>query len=190
MTVQNATALDYKKLISERVKLKYPSLIVGIIVSYFFALFIYNHLPAFKFLGQNKVEGENSTKKIQPKIYVVQEGDDLWKISEKIFGSGYNAYDISIANKITNPDTIVQGQKLIIPSIASKQSIVQGDISATMTSQVSFVGDKYTVKPGDFLWKIALEVYGDGNAWEKLADFNHIGFPYEVEAGTILNIPR
>jgi len=187
----NATTLDYQNLVVKRIKKKYPSLIIGIIVSYFLSSFLFFQLEKIKFFPQKKVNSANINQVGQQKIYVVQEGDDLWKIAEKTYGSGYNAYDISVANKITDPNSIAKGQKLFIPSVASKQSTVnQGDISATMTSQVTFKGNKYVVKDGDFLWKIALEVYGDGNAWQKLADFNNIGFPYEVEKGTVLKIPR
>src|SRR3989344_822361 len=31
---------------------------------------------------------------VEPSVYVVKEGDHLWKISEEAYGSGYNAYDI------------------------------------------------------------------------------------------------
>jgi len=187
----NATTLDYQNLVIKRVQKKYPALIIGIIVSYFLSSFLFIQLGKIKFFSQKKVDSTNINKNVQQKIYVVQEGDDLWKIAEKTFGSGYNAYDISIANKITDPNSIAKGQKLFIPSIASKQTtITEGNISATMTSQVTFKGNKYVVKDGDFLWKIALEVYGDGNAWQRLADFNKISFPYSVETGMILKVPR
>lgn len=192
MTPKSVVITDYKKIISERIKLKYPSLIIGVIVSYLLSLIVYNNLSNVKFITQRKNEKQNIIPKNEPKIYVVQEGDDLWKIAQKTLGSGYNAYDISAANNITDANSIFKGQKLIIPSVFPRESTnnVQENISAIMTSRVSFTGPKYTVKEGDFLWKIALEVYGDGNAWTKIADFNHISFPYEVEKGTTLEIPR
>src|SRR5438045_9262306 len=41
-----------------------------------------------------------------PTKYTVVEGDDLWKISDKFYKTGYNWSDIAKANNITDPNTI------------------------------------------------------------------------------------
>ena len=49
------------------------------------------------------------------KSYVVKEGDTLVDISYKMYGTAFRVEDIMKANKITDKNVIVVGQKLIIP---------------------------------------------------------------------------
>ena len=58
-------------------------------------------IPNFKF-GSKQIKNKAIIQK-PLKTYVIAEGDDLWNIAEKFYGSGFNAYDISVANKI--PDS-------------------------------------------------------------------------------------
>jgi LysM repeat protein len=60
-------------------------------------------------------ENEMPKKKASVTIYVVQQGDTLWKIAKK-----YNTtLDVLVrTNEIENPDTLKPGQKLIIPGRA------------------------------------------------------------------------
>ncbi len=60
----------------------------------------------------------NTKVAIKQKIYTVQSGDSLFKISRKFYGSGSKWKDIYNANKKIigkNPNRIYPGQKLIIP---------------------------------------------------------------------------
>ncbi len=65
-----------------------------------------------------------------------------------------------------------------------------GQISAIASGQVTHTEEKYVVKEGDTLATIALQVYGDLNAWVRIAQANNITNPDEVEPGMILIIPR
>jgi nucleoid-associated protein YgaU len=53
----------------------------------------------------------------QPRTYVVQSGDSLWKIAEKLLGNGNRWKEIFEANKdkIEDPNLIYPGQELVIP---------------------------------------------------------------------------
>lgn len=66
-------------------------------------------------VGINASEGEKPGKKASITIYVVQQGDTLWKIAKK-----YNTTidDLIKINEIDNPDLLNPGQKLIIPGRA------------------------------------------------------------------------
>lgn len=55
-------------------------------------------------------------KKSSVTIYVVQNGDTLWKIAKRYFTTVDNLIKI---NNIENPDIIKPGEKLIIPGRAS-----------------------------------------------------------------------
>lgn len=190
---------NYQRLLILTVKEKYFSLFVGLLVSFFISTLTYKtfiknirinlafKLPTFNFASKavkNKVVVNKPLR-----TYIVAEGDDLWNIAEKFYGSGFNAYDISLANKITDSSSISAGQKLIIPQVTPRQPTV-GDISATSTSQVTYVENKYVVQPGDSLSIIAQKVYGDLYAWTRIMNANNLATPDNIEAGMVLIIPR
>src|SRR3989338_11170140 len=190
--------LNYQKLLILTVKEKYFSLFVGLLASLIISSLTYkmflknirinlSSIPSFKF-GSKPIKNKVIVQK-PLKIYVTQEGDDLWHIAEKYYGSGFNAYDISLANKITDSSNISAGQKLIIPQVTPRQPTV-GDISATSTSQVTYVENKYVVQPGDSLSIIAQKVYGDRYAWTRIMNANNLATPDSIEAGMVLIIPR
>jgi len=190
--------LNYQKLLILTVKEKYFSLFVGLLASLIISSLTYkmflknirinlSSIPSFKF-GSKPIKNKVIVQK-PLKIYVTQEGDDLWHIAEKYYGSGFNAYDISLANKITDSSNISAGQKLIIPQVTPRQPTV-GDISATSTSQVTYVENKYVVQPGDSLSIIAQKVYGDLYAWTRIMTANNLATPDQIEAGMVLIIPR
>jgi len=52
--------------------------------------------------------------------------------------------------------------------------------------------DLYVVRRGDTLWDIALEVYGDGKAWDRIQQANPVVLkdPDLIHQGLVLRIPR
>lgn len=191
--------INYQKLLAITVKEKYLSLILGLTASFIISSLFYNmflknikinlafKIPTFKFgnkLVKNKVE-----VKLPLKTYVTQEGDDLWHIAEKFYGSGFNAYDIGLANNLSDSSNLEVGIKLVIPQVTPRQPTV-GEISSISSSQVTFVENKYIVQPGDSLSIIAQKVYGDIFAWPKIMEANGLFAPDTIEAGMVLIIPR
>lgn len=67
-------------------------------------------------MGAYRPEYREASTEI-PAVYVVQEGDYLWAIADRIFGNGLRWRDIAKANNL-NGDTIYPGQKLVIPGSA------------------------------------------------------------------------
>jgi nucleoid-associated protein YgaU len=142
--------------------------------------------------------GTGSTK------YIVKKGDTLWKIAEKAYKSGFNYKDVVAYNKIANPNTIVAGQEILLPTVKPQlptdptilsQGGVGGPsddaaISATMTDKVTDSSSNYTVVKGDTLWTIAARTLGDGFSWADIAKANGITDPVKLEVGTKLVIPR
>jgi hypothetical protein len=55
-------------------------------------------------------------------------------------------------------------------------------------------GERWTVRPGDTLWRIAADgkTYGDGRAWPRLyaANKDRIGSPHRIYPGQEITIPR
>jgi len=191
--------IDYQKLLILTVKEKYFNLFLGLLASFIITSLTYKtfvrnihiniafKLPTFEF-GTKKVANKVAEQK-PLKTYVVKEGDDLWNISEKFFGSGFNAYDISVANKISDSSNLNVGIKLVIPQVTPRQPTV-GEISAITSDKVTYVENKYVVQPGDSLSIISQKVYGDLFAWPRIMNANNLLSPDSIEAGMVLIIPR
>ena len=120
-----------------------------------------------------------------PLTHTVMAGEDLWKISEKYFDSGYNWVDIAAQNNLVNPDRINAGQELTIPRVAVKETTKPVAVEAIEANE-------YLVQKGDYLWKIAVSTYGDGFSWTKIWEANKelIADPDVIEPGTLLKLPR
>jgi len=121
-----------------------------------------------------------------PTVYTVKAGDNLWKIAETIYGSGYNWVDIAKENHLKNPNLVYAGQELKIP----KAEPIIPKVSQPTKTLEPITGDTYTVVKGDNLWQIALRAYGDGYQWVKIARENKLANPNLIHSGNILKIPR
>ncbi|KKP86434.1 MAG: hypothetical protein UR89_C0023G0011 [Candidatus Roizmanbacteria bacterium GW2011_GWA2_35_8] len=191
--------VNYQNLLLATLKEKYINLILGMLVAFFIFSLTYKYflknihlnlainLPGFE-IRSKKIEKKIAKQNVV-KTYVVEEGEDLWHIAEKFYGSGFNAYDISIANKLNDASALETGTKIIIPEV-KRRGATTGDISASSTSQVTYSKDKYVVQPGDSLSIIALKVYGDLYAWTRILQANNLSSPDNIEVGMILSIPR
>lgn len=141
-----------------------------------------------KKISQSK-KSSSAMEEKKYQIYKVQPGDTLWLIAEKFYGSGFNQEEIAKANKIDLNSPIEVGQELIIPKI-TPQFPTKGEINHNQTEKATFTGNTYQVKEGDYLYKIALEVYGDGDLWPKIAQANKITNADILTPGQKLIIPR
>ncbi len=131
-----------------------------------------------------------SSNKAEEKKYVVKAGDNLWNIAQATYGSGWNAYDLAKANKISDASVIEVGQEIVLPNLALKAPTTGQVAAAATTSPITITGSQYTVQHGDYLWKIAQEAYGDGYAWVRIAQANHLTNPSLIFSGNVLVIPR
>lgn len=168
---------------------KLPYFLYGLILMSFLSFFIFKRFIISNTSTKNLKVSRQKSEKV--KTYIVTEGEDLWQIAEKNYGSGYNAFDIAKANNLKEPYVLQKGQVLIIPSV-TKRFPTKGDITTTApsTTQVTLTGSSYTVQEGDYLFQIAEKAYGDGNMIQKIIDANNIPLPYNIEVGQKLLIPR
>ena len=124
---------------------------------------------------------------VEPNIYVVKEGDHLWRISEDAYGSGYNAYDIAKANNLNDANLIEVGQELILPEVEPKDPTVIADNPEEVTENA--IPTQYTVVSGDHLWGIAQKVYGNPYMWLDISIANNLVNPSVIEVGQVLTLP-
>jgi spore germination protein len=96
------------------------------------------------------------------KIHVVQRGENLWMLSQRY---GISINQIATVNELPNPNQLVVGQALVIPTAPHQ----------------------YIVKPGDSLWMIAQRY---GTTVQAIAQANQITSPYQIYVGQILTIPE
>ena len=128
------------------------------------------------------------TEESELTTHTVAEGETLWSISEKYYGSGFNWTDISEANNLENPGAIEVGQKLSLPDVESKLATTT-EVKTAATAD-AITGATYEVVRGDSLWKIAVRAYGDGYRWVEIAKENKLANPDIIHAGNILVLPR
>lgn len=129
--------------------------------------------------------GKGEDVVVEPNVYIVKQGDHLWKISEEAYGSGYNAYDIAKANNLTDANLIEIGQELILPEVEPKEPTVIGDSPDVDLQKPA----QYTVVVGDHLWGIAQKVYGNPYKWLDISIANNLINPSVIEVGQVLTLP-
>lgn len=126
-----------------------------------------------------------------PVTYIVGDGESLWNIAEKQYGSGYNWVDITRENNLSNPNLINDGQELVIPDVEPKELTIPTEMpTVDQITENSISGATYTVVAGDNLWRIAVRAYGDGYRWVDIAQENELINPNIVHSGNVLSIPR
>jgi len=127
--------------------------------------------------------------------YIVQEGDTLSALAEKW---NVSLSDLAAYNQLTPPYTLLRGQVLFIPfTVVRLVSPVPSSVIELPQQPINGVPEMvsstpvppyrvYTVKRGDYLAKLAREW---GTTWQEIARINGIGYPYQIYAGQVLQIP-
>lgn len=143
-------------------------------------------------IGEVPVETKEDGKKYPTELaekVTVQKGENLWKIAEKQYGSGYNWVDIAKENNLRNAGQIEVGQELKLPKVAVK--VIESQLAKTTKAEpATIAGDTYTVVKGDHLWSIAVRAYGDGYKWVEIAKANNIAHPNYIEVGQVIKLAR
>jgi len=106
-----------------------------------------------------------------PKVHTVQAGENLFRIALK-YGLTYQA--VAAYNGIANPNFIVVGQEINIPSTGDGETPPTGD------------GNTHTVQLGENLFRIALKY---NMTYTRLAAVNNLEYPYTIYPGQKLVIP-
>jgi cell wall-associated NlpC family hydrolase len=113
-----------------------------------------------------------------PEVYTVQEGDTLWMIAHH---NGITVERLMAINGLTS-DSLTVGQAIILEEEqASQQTAATNPDTSSVNSNI-----KYTVQPGDSLWKIASQ---NGITVDELMRINQLSTEI-VNPGTELVIPN
>jgi nucleoid-associated protein YgaU len=159
--------------------------ITGIlVVNYFKGKDVANKLP--------EVTSENKTEAKVGQTYTVQKGDNLWTISEKAYGSGYNWVDVAKQNNIDNSDIISEGTEIIIPDVEPKLATTENTIESENPGEntQAIPETTYQIQKGDNLWDICVRAYGDGYKWVEVSKANKLANPNLIYPDNILVLPR
>lgn len=138
------------------------------------------------------------------RTYVVEKGDHLTKIAQKMYGEAAGNRRVVVsklyeANKdrLSSKDMLRVGQSLRIPVLRVEGQTVEpkGTVvrPATGAGQVSAqqMRRTYTVEKGDSLWKIAEKQLGDGSKYKALLEVNKdvIDEQHHLRPGMTLRLP-
>jgi len=193
--------LKFFKMNENQISTAMGGVVILVIIGLIFNYFRTTNLKSWQGILLNQ-GGVNTTteevKKVESEsvIYKVVKGDDLWHISEKFYGSGYNYVDIMKENKLTS-GVITEGMELKMPKIETKQVIAKKEevkvenkkIEGTNSSSIS--SGEYVTVHGDTFWNIAVRAYGDGYQWTKIYQANKNIFPNPnlIHAEVKISIP-
>ena len=163
------------------------SMVLGAVVIVTVGVLIANYFKDRK-AGTLSLDNGSKTESSLVQTYLVSKGDNLWKIAEKVTGSGYNWVEIAKENNIENPGLIYEGQELSVSVSKSDQNLTINHKPLAIGNVIS--GATYEVQKGDNLWNIAVRAYGDGYKWSEIARENKLVHPDIIHSGNILILPR
>lgn len=134
--------------------------------------------------GIQTVQAEAKPEAVKPvdhtgfETYTVRKGDTLWRIAQKMLGSGNRYKAIMTLNNLSS-DKLKAGQVLRI-----REKSADGK---TETASPAFT--TYTVKKGDSLWMIAKKQLGSGNRYKDIMAASGITSE-RLKIGQTLKIPK
>lgn len=176
-------------------------MILGAVVIVVTGILVVNYFSARR--GQTIPSIDVTNSGILPTTHTIKEGEDLWKISEKYYGTGYNWVDIASENNISDPNQIRTGDELSIPAVTPKLAqtesptpIITREIVMELSPSPIPVDKELTVGKnvhkvvkGENLWSIAETYYNSGYNWVDIASANSLTNPSVIEEGQELTIP-
>lgn len=166
------------------------SMVLGALVVVVIGILIFNYFRGTSQKGTVVTPSQTIKEGVPeglPTVHKVIQGENLWQIAEKYFGSGYNWVDIAKENRLANANYLLVGQELTIPKTEVKRPAGQ---PPTVSDGEPITGSTYTTVRGDHLWGIAVRAYQDGYRWTEIAKANNLAQPDLIHPGNVLTLPR
>lgn len=125
----------------------------------------------------------------------VRPNDSWWRLAKRELGSGNHWKALQAANPGVK---LHPGVKVALPQVSGSSSggaavASRGDSGTRSRPRARTVRSSgprtHTVRPGEKLWNIAVQHYGRGHLYYKIAEHNGITDPDKVRVGTELRIP-
>jgi len=176
----------YIKSSEELVSMLLGLAIVVVVVSLIFN-FVQRKKGTVEIPGSTNINLSNEAiKQNKSDFYIVEKGDNLWKIAEKKYNNGYVWTKIAQENNLKNASIIYVGQELKMPVVETKIAATTNQTDNKITQ------GEYKVVRNDNLWKIAVRAYGDGYKWTNIWQENKtlIKNPNLLEIGMMIKIPK
>jgi nucleoid-associated protein YgaU len=127
-------------------------------------------------LGQLPLTTPTTNNNEEKNVYMVVQGDSLYKIAQAKLGDGNLWVKIANDNKIQNPSVIIEGQKLLLDiKIETKKDVETSN---------------YQIKQRDSLWSIAVANFNNGYKWVDIWNLNKskIFNPNRLEVGMVIKL--
>jgi LysM repeat protein len=137
--------------------------------------------------SSGKPQEKDYSKITLPATYLIQASDTLSGISRMFYKSAEYVDYIASENKLDKNEGLKAGTNLVIPSLKNytpDKNIGSGDNST------EFEATEHTVQKGETLYSISKTYYGTTKHAMFIADYNHIVDIDQVNAGTVLKIPK
>ena len=84
--------------------------------------------------------------------------------------------------------TPMQAEPLATATPSDATAVAPASLNTTLDTG-STLGSRYTIRPGDTLYRIAVTHYGTGRDWRKIADANPGLSPTKLKAGQTIVLP-
>lgn len=130
----------------------------------------------------------------QPQLWhTVAKGESLYKIAERYYGKGVEWRRIADANpdRVGEDGVIREGVRLLIPGAHADDAKPAAPAPARPTARPKPAERRYTVRSGDTLGEISLELLGTSKRWREIAALNASKIRDEdnLQVGVVLAIP-
>ncbi len=169
----------------------------------------YNDVGRGSLGGENSPIADSLVRADGSRTHTIEEGDTLWSISAKYYGSGAAHKKLAAfnASRLGEGGELRIGASLLIPpaeklglssaAAGTKPVAMESETTAALKEPVKKEEKKdapgsYTVRSGDTLAGIARKTLGSAGRWEEILDLNRSVIDDEtaVPAGTVLKLPK
>jgi nucleoid-associated protein YgaU len=130
---------------------------------------------------------------VQVTFHNVRPGETLTAIARRYYGDARLVKQLASFNGLSDADALRVDHRLRIPPA----SVLGGEgapkpSSNERSDEPREVYTTYTVKRGDTLSELSLELLGTSRRWRELYELNRdvIRDPDNLQAGTVLKVPR